>query len=154
MAQGNARCTVSSETNGVTSGGTVYVADNRVRGDFTSTLPQTGPVESHMIVRDGFIYTWSSMAPQGMKMAVNNESEAGVSSDPQQPSPYEAQYSYECDAWSPDESQFTVPSTVTFMEFSAAAGAGASASGPSCAQCDMAPAGTARDQCRAALNCK
>ncbi len=153
MAQGNARCTVTSEANGVTSNGVVYVGNGKVRGDFTSTVPQFGAVESHMIVRDGFVYTWSSMATQGIKMAVN--SETSVSSDPEQPNPYDATYSYDCDSWTPEEGQFTIPSTINFMEFSAAAGAtaGASTSGPSCSQCDMIPAGTARDQCRTALSC-
>lgn len=153
MAQGNARCTVNSEANGVTSSGVVYVGDGKVRGDFTSTVPEVGAVESHMIVRDGFVYTWSSMATQGIKMAVN--SETSVSSDPEQPNPYDATYSYNCESWTPEEGQFSVPSTINFMEFSAGAGAaaGASTQGPSCSQCDMVPAGSARDQCRAALGC-
>lgn len=153
MAQGNVRCTVTSDANSTTSGGVVYVANGHVRGDFTSTMPEVGMVESHMLVRDGYVYTWSNMATQGIKMAVN--SDTSVSSDPEQPNPYDANYNYTCESWTPDESQFAIPSTIQFMELNASAGAstGAGAAGPSCAQCDMVPAGPARDQCRTALGC-
>mgnify|MGYP001588210567 CR=1 FL=1 len=161
MAQGTSKCEVTSETDGVSSSGTVYVADGKVRGTFTTSGAGVGTVESNMIVRDGFVYVWSDAMPQGIKMSA--EASGGAQTGASQPNPYDANYDYNCTRWSPVESQFALPSDITFTEFSVptagatgATGAtgAAGASGVSCAQCDLAPAGSAREQCRAALNCK
>lgn len=152
MAQGNSECTVTSEMGGITSSGTMYVADGKVRGTFTSSGAQTGTMDSNMIVRDGFVYVWSSAMPQGIKMAAQA---SGATATDGQPNPYDANYNYNCTSWSPDESQFALPSGITFTDFSAAAGASAGAAGgPTCAQCDMVPAGPSRDQCKVALKCQ
>jgi hypothetical protein len=72
---------------------------------------------------------------------------------------------YSCKRWSPDDSKFSLPASVTFTDLSAfvpgaAAGAGASAgagaggAGASCAQCNVITDANAKAQCRVALKCQ
>lgn len=115
---GEWKCTVDSKaTTGVgeaMSSGTVYVSGNNVRADFTSTVPNFGSIESHMIVSGEYAYTWSSVMPQGIKTNVNMKDSpsqvatSGASSDANQ------EYSYDCDPAQADVSLFVVPTTVTF----------------------------------------
>lgn len=146
---GSWECSVSSETENSTSSGVVYVANGMIRGDFTSVVPQLGTVESHMIVRDEYVHTWSSAMSQGVKLPVAMDASAEVSAGE---NPYQAEYDYSCKPWSGDNSRFVLPSNVTFVEFEAQGGASTGA-GPSCSSCEMVPAGAQRNACLQALGC-
>jgi hypothetical protein len=113
---GNYKCTIAHESEAAQSSGTVYVAGDRIRGDFTSIVPQVGmTVETHMIQNGGYVYTWSPLTPNGFKakttLSESNTSQAmsGEYADFQQA------YSYDCAPWSVDTSLFTPPSDVTFV---------------------------------------
>lgn len=85
----------------------------KIRGDFTATMNgQT--VNTSFIGVDGYMYTWSDMLPQGMK--VKAESAGGTSGgegiDPATP------VEYACEFWSADQSKFTLPS-IEFFEIGA-----------------------------------
>lgn len=161
MARGGAwKCTVSTTASGVTSGGTVYVADGKVRGDFTSQVPQAGTVEVHMIADGTYAYTWTNMMKTGFKMSTAKPAETNDTPTAYAQDFYNAKYDYQCSPWTADASKFVLPTDITFNDMSsmmpaAGAGAGASASGgPSCSTCDMIPDAGAKAQCRTALKCK
>ena len=161
MARGGAwKCAVSTTAAGVTSGGTVYVANGKVRGDFTSEVPQMGTMEVHMIADGKDAYTWTSMMKTGFKMSTTKPTETKDTPTADKQDFYNAQYDYQCSPWSADVSVFTLPTDIAFNDMSAMmppapAGAGASPSGaPSCSSCDMIPDANAKAQCRAVLKCK
>ena len=114
MARGGSwTCDVSSTAGGVTSSGTTYVANGMVRSDFSSDIPQVGNIESHMIVRDGLAYTWTSMMNQGFKFPIAEaEGEAEVSAEVA--AQVNQNYDFSCRAWSADASKFALPADVTF----------------------------------------
>lgn len=114
---GSFECTVSSEDPNSVSNGTVFVSGEKIRGDFTSTVNGT-PYDTHFINADGFIYTWSSAMPQGMKMADQGmmEGEASPSEAPGSFDP-SVKVDYECNPWMADAGKFTPPSDVSFMDF-------------------------------------
>ncbi len=113
---GNHKCTFDQTTEVSHSTGTVLISGAKLRGDFVSEVKAvTGmKVESHMISDGQFIYTWSSMMPQGMKFAVS----ANVvgSSTTSGTVAFGQTLDYDCQSWIVDESVFTLPDGITFTE--------------------------------------
>jgi hypothetical protein len=172
-------CTFSHSYEGGASQGVVFVADGKMRGDFTSTVEGQGAVASHMINDGEYAYVWSdAAASQGMKMKVDAMANANANANAQGQAAldYDQALSYDCDDWNEDDEKFELPSGVAFTDFtsminaaassSAAAnanlGAGASANvgaganvnadASACASCDSLP-DAAKSQCRVALSC-
>ena len=112
---GSYKCVYSQNTDGTESSGTVYTSGNMMRGDFMSTTPQ-GTVESHMVTRDGYFYSWSSAMPTGMKIMMQG-SGSGATGSQGDYTDVNQQYDYDCDPWSGDATQFSLPAGVNFMEF-------------------------------------
>lgn len=116
---GDYKCTFAQEVENSKSTGTVYISGEKLRGDFKTEITATGPamlVESHMISDGEFMYTWSSMMPTGFKMNVTETSETATITPSQQGFDANVDIDYNCVAWTPEESQFSLPSTVTFSE--------------------------------------
>lgn len=119
-AGGSHTCTVETFIEEAPSVGTVFIADSKIRADFVSKPADLGgkEVTSHMIHVDGYVYTWSDMMPQGMKMkapAGDASAEAATSG----PLDSDTRVKYSCESWMKDDSKFVPPSTVTFMELGA-----------------------------------
>jgi hypothetical protein len=133
------------------------------------------------MINDGkYVYYWSDGEKSGYKMSLDfvKQQAAQVSMAPansmhgEQQTPSQAvdmkqQADYSCGAWSEDASMFTVPTDITFIDYSTmmqgamyggvtpSAGGGMTSQQKSseCAQCDQVPAGAMRNQCKAALKC-
>ncbi len=117
---GDYKCTFDQVVENSRSTGTVYISNGKMRGDFKSDVSAAGTnmsVESHMISDGEYMYTWSSMMPTGMKLKIDQTITTSSETFGQQGS-FDAnmQLSYDCDPWSPDSSQFTLPSAITFTE--------------------------------------
>lgn len=109
---GNYMCTVSVTDPNAVSSGTVYIAGDRIRGDFTSQT-QGQSVQSSMIRMGGMVYTWTNLYPQGFKTpSIDTSDPFGGSGDA---GSVPAGAGYDCDPWTPDESKFELPPGVTFM---------------------------------------
>lgn len=158
MARGGSwKCEVSYKGPTGDTKGMTYVAGGKVRGDFEATVPQIGKMQMHMISDAQNAYTWTSMMKTGFKMAITGQKpEENTASNTQDF--YHQNYEYQCSPWNADMSLFALPTDITFNDMSAgakaSAGTTAAPTGPSCATCDMIPAGEARTQCRTALKCK
>ena len=112
-------CTFSSTAGGTSSSGTVYIASSgSMRGDFSSQT-SSGAQASSMIVKDGYSYVWSGS--QGVKMNVESNASAnsGASAQTKQSVDLDSQVDYDCKAWTVDQSKFTLPSTVDFVDIDA-----------------------------------
>ena len=112
----NTMCTFTSVVENSSSSGTVYIASNGdMSGDFTSQT-SSGTVTSHMIMKGGTSYVWSGA--QGAKMNVS-ATEATTSSNTNQSVDLDAQVDYDCKNWTRDDSKFTVPTNVNFIDIEA-----------------------------------
>lgn len=114
---GNHKCTFAQEVENSKTLGTVYVSNAKMRGDFKTDVNASGAVmsvESHMISDGEFIWTWSGIMPTGMKMKIDQS--VAIEGSPQQSFDTNQELEYLCVDWTPDESQFTLPSAVTFTE--------------------------------------
>lgn len=114
---GNYKCTFAHEFDAAQSSGTVYVAGDKIRGDFTSEVVAANlTVESHMIQSGGYTYMWSPMTPNGFKAKTTTEGGSGSAAPSGQYADLTQEYAYNCSSWSVDQSMFELPSGIQFVE--------------------------------------
>ncbi len=116
----NVACDVSYDMDQNKTSGKVYVSGGKMSGDFSITTADGKTMDTHMIQDETYIYSWSSLIPQGTKMKV--EAAASPTAVPSgQPASLnvDQQVKYKCSPWSVDSSKFTPPTNVKFMDFSA-----------------------------------
>ena len=156
------KCTYSNKLKSASINGTVYVANGKIRGDFTSGAEQT-KVNGHMIVDSGYSYIWSDMSKQGIKMAIDLQQQQPTGSTANSQTPDINQtFEYKCQGWTEDATMFVLPSTITFsaVTLPGTQPSGATPSGVmtnpavTCSICDKIPAGSGRDTCRTQLHCQ
>ncbi|MES2315784.1 MAG: hypothetical protein V4486_03570 [Patescibacteria group bacterium] len=110
-------CTFTSTAGGVNSSGTVYVsAAGSMRGDFTSNT-SAGTKTSSMIVKDGTTYAWSGS--QGAKMEVKATGGVPASASAKSNVDLDSAVDYSCTDWTVDQSKFTLPTGVNFVDVDA-----------------------------------
>lgn len=115
---GSYKCTVRQDVGGVQTEGTTYMSGGMIRGEY-STKVQGMDVNSTMIVRDGYTYSWTSMMPNtGFKVKVAANATGDTSAPTSGSYSFNAEQigDYNCEAWTADASKFTLPSGVTFQE--------------------------------------
>jgi hypothetical protein len=119
MRQGGSyRCTVAQIANGTEGNGTVHFDGEMVRGEFNSVVNGLN-IDSSLIVRDGYTYSWSSLNPSlGFKVKVEEKETAGEKVSTSADYSFNADLigSYECEIWTSDPSMFVIPENVKFQE--------------------------------------
>ncbi len=119
VKQGGAhKCIVNQSIGGMEVKGTTYINDGMIRGEY-ATEAQGMSMESTLIVRDGYTYTWTSMAPQmGFKTKVAAGTPTDTGAGMSGTYSFDAQQigEYDCESWVVDEGKFTPPASVTFTE--------------------------------------
>lgn len=118
IAQGGSRsCDIVVNNEAAPAQGVVYVSGAEVRADFTTQPVTAGgmSITAHMIQTGGYVYSWTDIMPQGVKVAVANGAGAASSNG----FDVNARVSYDCSPWIPDASKFVVPPTISFMEVNA-----------------------------------
>lgn len=112
---GSYECTVSHSVSVAQSEGVVYVSGSKIRGEFSSTIPQVNmKIRSTMISDGTYIYTWTDMAKTGFKAKIV-ETTKPVEQD-SVGNEYMQNLDYSCTPWTPDDSKFSVPSDITFID--------------------------------------
>jgi len=172
---GSLKCTFADKTDN--SSGTVYIGVGKMRGDFQSTNNGTTS-QTHMINDSKYVYMWTDGQKDGYKMSLDtikhqaaqeNANTGNSPSDNQTPSQavnMNQKADYSCGGWSVDSSLFTVPTDVSFVDYSSmmqramkgvtpptGAGMTKNQQQSECAQCNQVPAGAMRNQCLSALKC-
>ncbi len=161
----NVSCTMSGPDG---SKGTVYVAGERVRGEFTTKGPNGTDMATSYIVDQDYMYMWSGkegtkfknekITPPPQRERQENESAPTTGQGPD----LDTEGDLDCKSWRPDNSMFTPPSDVKFTDFTAMmekaaeqgekmmkeAGTGA---GISASVCDQVEDAAAKAQCVSAL---
>jgi len=110
----NQTCTIKYPAGEQMGEGTVYVSDKNLRGDFTMTFEEK-TIDSHMIQDETYMYSWSSLSPQGVKMKIT-ELEKVQASPTAEYIDLDQEIDINCSPWSVDSSKFTSPADVTFVE--------------------------------------
>ncbi len=118
---GSYQCTVnqyidSSYTS--TTKGTVYISKGNIRGNYNVKV-QGMSIDTSVIVRDGFAYTWTNMMTTGYKVAVATDTTGKTSAGGTTPQGTFSWNSdmigdYDCKPWTADAAMFTLPAKITF----------------------------------------
>lgn len=118
---GSYQCTVDQylDNYNIKTTGTVYLDNGKLRGNF-STNYNGMKIDAMTIMRDGFAYSWTSMANVGYKTPVAN-TDAGVASNVTvSGNTYSFNTDqigdYDCQPWKAEASVFVVPADIAFQQ--------------------------------------
>lgn len=95
--------------------GKIYVAGDRVRGDFTLMIDNK-EMESHMIVDREFGYFWSGTQGTKMKIDETEKTASPLPEGQEQTQDIDKEVDLNCSSWSVDNSKFTIPTNVQFTD--------------------------------------
>ena len=111
------KCEVKQALSDMENSGTVYMNAGNLRGDF-NTIAEGRKVDSSFIIKDGYTYNWSTLAPMGVKVKIQINETADTNAPARSTYSWNAEQigDYNCEAWVVDESKFTLPSGITFTE--------------------------------------
>jgi hypothetical protein len=113
---GSYKCTVTQTVATMTTNGTVYLDEGKVKADFAVSVAGQS-INTSMIVRDGYSYTWTSNSPtKGFKTKIAGSATGSGSSSPKGTYTWDGSQigDYSCDPWVAEASMFEIPKTVTF----------------------------------------
>lgn len=105
---GSYECTIKKTIGTTDVSGTVYEAGGMVRGDLSSLAGEVA-VMSHVLMRDGTVYTWTDIAPNGFKATVTGTG-AGQYANADE------SFAFDCKSTAVDPAHFDIPTTITFSE--------------------------------------
>lgn len=158
----NVTCTFAYEDEQASQRGTVYVAGQRMRGNFMMRQPEAGEVSMSMIQDGEYAYVWGGPmgAKQGTKIKITQadaDQQNGATAQNNNAVDLDQKVDFDCQPWVVNNAMFALPSDVTFTDVSAQIQQMQQNTQAmpkiDCSACDQAPAGPARDQCRQALGC-
>jgi hypothetical protein len=110
-------CDVEKATDGNTSKGVVYIAEERIRGIFTVATGENN-FDSNILILNGYTYTWMSHIKGNGYKIKNKELIPGATTTEDTSYTWDPSSvgDYSCKEWSLDENMFTLPKDVTFVE--------------------------------------
>ena len=118
MKQGGSyKCSITQKIGDMDTKGTMYMHNGMVRGEYNAKIQGT-EVDSTLVVRDGYTYTWSSMAPNmGFKIKSLNES-VDKSTPTGELGGFDSTQigDYDCQPWRGDSAAFDLPKSITFTD--------------------------------------
>ncbi|MFH0804121.1 MAG: hypothetical protein V1896_00780 [Candidatus Zambryskibacteria bacterium] len=118
-------CSFSKSDGSSRVAGVIRIADGKVRGDFDLNMiipegvQQEGPSNfaSHLIIKDGISYIWTSLQAIGYKSPAVQSTESNASPIAQaQIVGIEDKEDYACSDWGVDPKTFEPPSGITFLD--------------------------------------
>lgn len=113
-----------TDADGNINTGQVYLSDGRMSGEFTLAENGANPIKSYLINDGSHQYSWQDGETEGFKLSLDHSDDGEVSEAPtQQPQPETAvdqdqSFDFDCQGWTVDESRFTPPANVNFVDFS------------------------------------
>ena len=145
------KCTFNMKANEVATSGTTYIADSKMKGDFTITMTDGKNIDSHMIMDGGYLYTWTSQAPQGVKIKIDTADATKLQEDFNKSmnlKDFQDTYDFKCGDWVVGSDTFSIPTDIKFMDLSTL-----NVNGGLCSACDYITDATAKAECKSKLGC-
>jgi hypothetical protein len=111
---GKQKCSISQPLGQMISTGVVYISSALVRAEFSVTV-MNKTINTTMIVRDGYMYSWTSGSPAtGTKTKMPTVESLKQASSTVRTWNGDQVKDYSCEQWLPDEKLFEIPSAVAF----------------------------------------
>lgn len=117
------KCTFSYKEGTSDASGTMYFASGRkMSGDF-KTVTDGKPTDGNMIIANNTQYFWTPNTNKGVKIELttvgsNSDDQASGAESASQGLDLDKNYDFNCSSWTLDESKFTVPTNVDFIDLS------------------------------------
>lgn len=160
---GNVQCTFSDTADASTeTNGSIISNGSMMRGNF-QTQTDGKSMTGHMIMRDGYMYSWFDASQDGVKIKLDADKKSDTTGSNNVDA--DRKMNITCTPWSEDASQFILPSDRQFQDLSSFINDGikadtsgsvkteGSTNASQCAVCDNLT-GTQKTQCLNALGCK
>ncbi len=145
----NQECSFSYNTDDSTTQGTSYVAGGKVRTDFT--INKDDKKSEYHIIRNGDLnYIWGTDLETGIKITLKEE-DLKNNTQVNQYLDYNQKVDYKCSPWLVDNTKFTQPSNIKFVDLSNLT-LPKSGVGASCSACNYL-SGDDKTMCLKQLNC-
>lgn len=173
------KCTLVAKDGESIISGITFISGTRARTDFQNKVDSTMTVNSHMINDGTWLYTWTDENPEvAIKMKVDSMQSDAMKSESAQAQAekagldnYQEKFDYDCTAWKRDESLFTAPANLNFIDYSkfmedaqktlenlksnnTTPGLQNVDTNTMCAACDNISDSSAKAMCRSRLGCK
>lgn len=150
---------------------TVYASGEKSYSEMTFDLGEEGTMESYSIYDGDWMYSWNNMG-MASKMKVSDmeelagdmpEAEDYEGADAETPQAFQQDFNYKCRPWIADNSKFTPPSDIEFVDltqtmkdFTEAMESGnmQDLMDSGCSACDMIPDAAEKAECKANLSCE
>ncbi len=113
---GSEKCDISATTKDGSTSGTVYISDSRMRGDFNSTIAGHA-YSAHMLRNGDSVHVWTGST--GAVMLLSGLDALASSPLNKEHVSLDQQVSYTCKPWIAAESEFALPTGVSFIDVSA-----------------------------------
>ncbi len=149
-----AKCTYTSDLESTKMEGVSYISGKNVRADFEVITANNQKMTSHMISDGEWVYSWSSAMPQGFKMKVSETDARNTTPSEKNDatSTLNNKVSYRCTPWVEDTSLFTIPTDVTFTDFTESIKT--ITGGDACSACNYLTNPEDKATCKASLGCE
>ncbi|MBI5405228.1 MAG: hypothetical protein HY976_03295 [Candidatus Kerfeldbacteria bacterium] len=155
------KCTFSTSDSSGSQNWTLYSANQKVRGDFTTAMAGEQSIDGHIITDTEYHYNWGSRGTTTygtkIKLATVQNANSSVNTNASTDLDRDEDYEMDCERWNVDNSKFAPPSDVTFTDLSATLEANPiltdTAKTAACAACDANTDAAAKAQCRQILGC-
>ncbi len=135
--------------------GSVFVADKKFAGDFTTKGSDGKETTGHVISDGTYLYIWSSAMPTGIKMNLADAKNATQNAQANQAIDINQKASLNCSPWLPDNSKFVIPTNIKFSDMSQflqnIQSSQPKVTNTNSSACDQIPAGPAKTACLNAL---
>jgi hypothetical protein len=111
---GSYTCAVTEITQDVSSVGTVYFHDSLMRVELTTEV-SSGPIKTNVIIKNGYTYYWTSTMPgKGYKTKTDQSNTNNTTRATSTTWDSTKIGDYSCESWTPDDTVFDLPKSVTF----------------------------------------
>jgi uncharacterized lipoprotein YehR (DUF1307 family) len=164
----NVKCTHSYTEDNEEFSGTTYVSKNKARSEFVITSPDGKTMDGFSINDGEWLYTWTSLEPDGTKMKLSDLKEMGDNMDDASDNPgslenydtltYDKEIDYKCTKWKVDNDKFVPPKNINFLDMTEKLQKlqetmNNFGDGDFCGICEQLPAGDDRAECKKSLGC-
>lgn len=107
------QCNIASAASGILTSGKAFVANGKMRGDFTTAVPQVGNVQTHMLIMGNTVYAWASLLNQGVKSEIRGGKIVEMPGD-SSAAVFNQGYDFTCKTWKASEARFVLPEGIVF----------------------------------------
>ncbi|HYM65324.1 MAG TPA: hypothetical protein VES68_02475 [Candidatus Sulfotelmatobacter sp.] len=153
------KCTYSTDVSGAKISGVVYVANGKVRGDFTTTSGKT-EITGHMATDAKYMYSWTEGSKQGYKFSLDSMTnpKPTTTTNQNKAPDLNQKFNYSCSPWTLDSKMLELPTDVTFTLFTIPTAPTGTSGGSGVSNQTMCTAcsslkGESKTQCLTQLHC-